>query len=694
MASLISTLREQNVVVSRLLEDATARHAVYGGDLGTHLLEIEAIDEWTLLSAAATTMGLDAAPVGALPTPAPAIARLVPSELAVRRRVVPIARSGHVLTVAVSEAIAPESAHDLSLELALRIKVVATLSVRLEQALAKLYGVPLSERTARVIAGLDERAVRRRDLGGVDERPSSLVTPLPHSTSRPVTHVRSDAPVARFSTPGALPNVQAARPLPSFDVGETTLDDLDDVMLRAAQAASPTAPVMVDPPRETMRGLGRAPSGFQLAAQLDAWSWELTPEPSGPNDRRRDSTPPLSSSGRGSGAPPPPPSQPSQLERSSSDRPSTAPGARKLGKPVPREEADRAASPTAALPPVAPLPPAVPRLAVPPLPPVPQRPQFGLLSPQPPVAAKPQGLPPRLPTRTPSGFLMAASDVDPELAEALAKVLDRSDVMSDAFKALVGRIDQVMPLLASRFPGPLDVSSASAPETLPEPAACGPLLALLVAAPRQALPLVTVQSASPRVEHRFWATHVLGAVGSSSASNAVLPRLFDEDLAVRRIARRAAASLLNVEVAAAPLVQGLAHVARNVEAAITRRMVAIDTLGELRSARVVPTLLALLADRSSVLVDAARRSLFLLTAEDAGRSPTEWNAWWAANSSRDRVEWLVDALASASSTSRKVAVDELARVTEQRHVSGDEGPEALARAQSLYRAWLTTSRAK
>jgi HEAT repeat protein len=61
---------------------------------------------------------------------------------------------------------------------------------------------------------------------------------------------------------------------------------------------------------------------------------------------------------------------------------------------------------------------------------------------------------------------------------------------------------------------------------------------------RLALPFLAVRSADVDVDVRFWATYLLGELNYADAGTALLPRLFDENPTVRRIAVRSARSLV------------------------------------------------------------------------------------------------------------------------------------------------------
>ena len=66
-----------------------------------------------------------------------------------------------------------------------------------------------------------------------------------------------------------------------------------------------------------------------------------------------------------------------------------------------------------------------------------------------------------------------------------------------------------------------------------------------------------MRSADTEVEVRFWATYLLGELNYADAAGVLLPRLFDENMAVRRIAVRSARSLVAAGDEALPLRRNL-----------------------------------------------------------------------------------------------------------------------------------------
>jgi hypothetical protein len=165
--SLSSLLVQREVATMRQVEEALARQVIYGGDLATNLLEVASVDEEALTQVIAEGMHLAPAPPGELPV-APERAQLVPQEIAVARGIVPFKVDADVLVLAVVEPIPPELEEQLMFTLGLAIDQRAAPVVRVRQAIARLYEVPLDRRLQRLVARLS---------GAPTPFPSPAVTP-------------------------------------------------------------------------------------------------------------------------------------------------------------------------------------------------------------------------------------------------------------------------------------------------------------------------------------------------------------------------------------------------------------------------------------------------------------------------------------------------------------------------------------
>jgi hypothetical protein len=282
----------------------------------------------------------------------------------------------------------------------------------------------------------------------------------------------------------------------------------------------------------------------------------------------------------------------------------------------------------------------------------------------------------------------ATMEAGAEHKDLIQRAIDGGQRGQDAFDELVRNGEAVIQAVMARFPGPLRVDRHRARGELPPASQCGPILELLVAIRRPALPFVSVRTSALDPDVRFWATHVLGELRYPEAGTVLIPRLFDDDAQVRRIARRSAAALVSAGAAGAPILRGLEDITRNPDQPRPHRVLAIETMGEIRSGSLVPPLLAALEDSSEEVADAARRALLLITRQDFGRDGLRWYEWWANNSGRHRVEWLVDALMHDLPSVRRAAGDELKLLTKEYFGYYDDLPKReRERAQSLYRAW-------
>lgn len=154
MPTLSSSIVKHNVASVHDVEEALARQAMHGGDLVTNLLELSAVREAALAALLAESHTLAAAQAGELAPSGSDVLRLVPRDLARRFALYPLQRQGDALLVAVSEPLPAEVESDLSFSLGLRIEQCVALPVRIAQALARDYALPLDQRAERILAKL------------------------------------------------------------------------------------------------------------------------------------------------------------------------------------------------------------------------------------------------------------------------------------------------------------------------------------------------------------------------------------------------------------------------------------------------------------------------------------------------------------------------------------------------------------
>jgi hypothetical protein len=216
--------------------------------------------------------------------------------------------------------------------------------------------------------------------------------------------------------------------------------------------------------------------------------------------------------------------------------------------------------------------------------------------------------------------------IRPELVDQVVAGGDEGD---RALGEILSLGEAAIPSVFSRFPGPLVVDRTQTRGDLPRPADCGPVLRIVAAMRRLALPFLAVRSADVDPEVRFWATYLLGELHYPDAAAALLPRLFDENAAVRRIAIRSGRALVaGDDDAALPLRRSLERMVAYPDEPESRRLVAIGVVGELRVYRCIPALIAALSDASRLIVETSAHTLSTLTRQEYGTDARKWGEWW------------------------------------------------------------------
>ncbi len=276
----------------------------------------------------------------------------------------------------------------------------------------------------------------------------------------------------------------------------------------------------------------------------------------------------------------------------------------------------------------------------------------------------------------------------PDAAALLTKAEEGGPSGEWALSELVRMGEGAIAALMAQFPGKLSADQKRAREQMLPASKCSVLLSALIGIGRPALSPVCARSSSSDAEARFWAVHTLSEIPYIEAANAIVPRLFDDDAGVRRIARRAAGKLIELGSISAPIVQGLGTITRNIDEPVRRRVFAIEAIGEIQARILIPPLISALSDPIDDVSEAARRALIGITRQDFGVDAGSWTEWWSISGQCDRIEWLIDAFSHGSPILRRAAADDLLELTGEYVGFHEEmNPEELERAAGVYRAW-------
>jgi len=222
-----------------------------------------------------------------------------------------------------------------------------------------------------------------------------------------------------------------------------------------------------------------------------------------------------------------------------------------------------------------------------------------------------------------------------------------------------------LPAIMDRFPGPTRCDRTVLPAQLPRPAHAGPLLSLLVQLDHLALRDILARVGDPSAESRFWATYLLTEIVDLEAAPSLVPRLVDDDIAVRRVAVIAArALLLTTRKAASVLIEPLVTVLLDPGAGVPLRVRAATALGEMRDEAAVEGLIIALDEaREQEVSDACQEALVTVARHDPTRVGGTWQTWFAANESKSRIEWLIEGLMDDDLGIRESSAAELKELT-------------------------------
>lgn len=170
----------------------------------------------------------------------------------------------------------------------------------------------------------------------------------------------------------------------------------------------------------------------------------------------------------------------------------------------------------------------------------------------------------------------------PDLGVLLARASRGGSDGAVARAVLLSEAQGGLAALMAHFPGPLTVDRSRARSGIGPASRCGVLLSVLAELGWPALPFVTTRASSADVDQRFWATHLLAELPFVEAATAVVPRLFDDDLSVRRIARASATRLVALGLPDDPVTATLEDIAHDPQESRVRRALAAETLEAIR----------------------------------------------------------------------------------------------------------------
>ena len=156
-ADLATLLLAERLVPQDGLDRALRRQDEAGGALDTAILELDLLDEPSLVAALARVSELPPPPPPALADPDPRIRRLFPARLAEQHRVAPFRLDGRDLTLLAAWPADLAAVEHVSATLSIRTTAHVAPEWRVKELNYRVYGTPPGDRYARLAATAHER---------------------------------------------------------------------------------------------------------------------------------------------------------------------------------------------------------------------------------------------------------------------------------------------------------------------------------------------------------------------------------------------------------------------------------------------------------------------------------------------------------------------------------------------------------
>ena len=211
-------LIKKNLLTQAQLEEALQAQVIFGGKLGTVLIEMGLITEDTLAEILAQLLSIPCAKPGQLQNIPENVIKIISAELAEKHKVMPVSVSGKKLTLAMAEPHKLQAIDEISFRTGYIIRPIVALEVRLVFALENYYGI---KRTMRYIAPPKKVVEELDKLQGSKTLEEHLAAPVKDNDLA--------TPVSEHTIKSPAPNM-AAKPTQSPQIDRFAVPDTEEDM--------------------------------------------------------------------------------------------------------------------------------------------------------------------------------------------------------------------------------------------------------------------------------------------------------------------------------------------------------------------------------------------------------------------------------------------------------------------------------
>ncbi len=167
MALKLGDMLVQAEMINReQLDEALKYQVIYGGKLGTNLIELGYLDEDDIAKFLSNKLGTKFVPHDALTNIPPEVLHILPIDIIEKYKVIPIALSGKRLTLVMSDPTDFAAIDEISFSTGYSIVPVVTPEISLVSALERYYKIQRDVRYISVLANRDEA---KKEIEVVDE---------------------------------------------------------------------------------------------------------------------------------------------------------------------------------------------------------------------------------------------------------------------------------------------------------------------------------------------------------------------------------------------------------------------------------------------------------------------------------------------------------------------------------------------
>lgn len=177
--TLLDMLRNGGLITMDQQDEALRNRVLFGGKIGTSLIELGFITEETLARFLSEKLAVPYIHPDLLRSIPPQIIALISRDVALKYHVIPIHLDSRKLHLVMADPADLLGIDEISFITGYTIKPLVTPEVRLMQALSRYYGMSIDPRYLRIIATMEEREARERAAAPAAPAAPDEAVPLP-----------------------------------------------------------------------------------------------------------------------------------------------------------------------------------------------------------------------------------------------------------------------------------------------------------------------------------------------------------------------------------------------------------------------------------------------------------------------------------------------------------------------------------